>query len=543
MDYSSHFNTKQTSQSSKVPGVKKQKRNNAGGISFKITKWEYMKRFLILGTEGGTYYVDEHKYTRDALKNVQKCINSDGKKAVDMIVDVSTHGEASDNDAAIFALAIAASCDHANTRKYALRNLTAVCRTGTHLFHFVKFIKEMRGFGRGLREALANWYTKRNVDFLAYQMLKYQQRDGWSHRDVIRLAHPTPRNKEMNKLFAYAVGKRDSIPKVSDYAKGARKIRKYVGSPEKAAKVVKEHRLTREVIPTKLLKEVCVWEAMLDDMPMMALVRNLGKMASMGMHRSFSDSLKMTVDKLTTDEAIKHSRIHPLKVMDAWITYKSGGGFRGRLNWEPSAKVMDALEHAFYRSFDNVEPTGKRILLALDVSGSMTSRLSGSLMNCREASAVLAMTTMRVESDYAIIAFTEKGANPMCGSSSDIWCIPAVSELPLTSNNTLKGVLDAISNLPFAGTDCALPMLYAKKRKYDVDAIVIYTDNETWAGDIHPWQALDQYQNFVGHEVKLIVVGMTATKFSIARPDYPNMLDVVGFSSDTPNVISAFIRE
>jgi hypothetical protein len=31
--------------------------NNGGGFSFKLDDWSYLQRFLILGTEGGTYYV------------------------------------------------------------------------------------------------------------------------------------------------------------------------------------------------------------------------------------------------------------------------------------------------------------------------------------------------------------------------------------------------------------------------------------------------------------------------------------------------------
>ena len=46
------------------------------------------------------------------------------------------------------------------------------------------------------------------------------------------------------------------------------------------------------------------------------------------------------------------------------------------------------------------------------------------------------------------------------------------------------------SDLPFGGTDCALPMLYATRKRLPVDAFVVMTDNETWAGNIHPVEAL-----------------------------------------------------
>jgi hypothetical protein len=48
----------------------------------------------------------------------------------------------------------------------------------------------MRGWGPALRKAIAHWYTaKTPIDRLGYQLVKYQQRGGWSHRDLFRLAH------------------------------------------------------------------------------------------------------------------------------------------------------------------------------------------------------------------------------------------------------------------------------------------------------------------------------------------------------------------
>lgn len=75
-----------------------------------------------------------------------------------------------------------------------------------------------------------------------------------------------------------------------------------------------------------------------------------------------------------------------------------------------------------------------------------------------------------------------------------------------------------------------------------VETFVTYTDNETWAGHVKPVQALDQYRQRTGIAAKLIVVGMTATGFTIADPGDPGMLDVVGFDASAPGVMSEFAR-
>ena len=96
--------------------------------------------------------------------------------------------------------------------------------------------------------------------------------------------------------------------------------------------------------------------------------------------------------------------------------------------------------------------------------------------------------------------------------------------------------------MPMGGTDCALPMIWARATGTAVSAFVTYTDSETWAGNIHPAQALRQYRDeFVGN-AKAVVVGMTSNGFTLADPNDRGMLDVVGFDTSVPAVISDFVR-
>ena len=58
---------------------------------------------------------------------------------------------------------------------------------------FATFVEGFRGWGRSLRRAVGRWYTGRSVDALAYQAVKYRSREGMTHRDLLRLAHPAAR--------------------------------------------------------------------------------------------------------------------------------------------------------------------------------------------------------------------------------------------------------------------------------------------------------------------------------------------------------------
>ena len=126
---------------------------------------------------------------------------------------------------------------------------------------------------------------------------------------------------------------------------------------------------------------------------------------------------------------------------------------------------------------------------------------------------------------------------PAYGSLYDTGLTP----LATSPRQRLDDVLRATSELQFGGTDCALPMVEALKNRWAVDAFVIYTDSETWVGNIHPVQALRDYRERMGIAAKLVVVAMASNGFSIADPDDAGMLDVVGFDAATPQLLGDFI--
>jgi 60 kDa SS-A/Ro ribonucleoprotein len=513
----------------------RQSKNNAGGFSFTVDSWKQLDRFLVLGSEGGTYYVGEPTLTRENARNVEACIVADGKRAVDQIVAISDAGRAPKNDPAIFALAMAASAVDAETRAYALANLGRVCRIPTHLFHFVEYIKGQRGWGRGLRSAISNWYGSMTPDKLAFELVKYQSRDGWSNRDVLRKTH-TQATGAANAVLRWAVtgstdmsardsGKGRTYPAIT--AELPRIIMAFeeakTANRKRLIELIITDGLTREMVPTEALTDPDVWQALLIKMPIHALVRNLATMTKVGLIAPMSAATKVVVGKL---ERVAGTRLHPLNVLNAERTYASGHGFRGSSSWTPVQAVVDALDEAFYASFGNVTPTGKDLMLALDISGSMEgARISGTNLTAREASAALALVTANVEKSYGIFGF-------------DTHFIP----LAISPRMRLDAVLKYMSRLSFGGTDCALPMIFAKQNKIGVDAFAIYTDSETWAGRIHPPVALREYRASSGRpHSKLIVNGMTATRFTIADPQDPGMLDVAGFDTATPEVMSGFI--
>ncbi len=561
--YSAHVSALSTPQSEKAR--EDQVQNNAGGFVFQLDCWKRLDRFLILGTEGGTYYVSEKKHTKQAAAAVSECIKQNGVRTVEQIVAISDAGRAPKNDPAIFALAMCAGAQDDKTRRAALAAIPKVCRIGTHLLHFCADVEHFRRWGRSLRTTVGKWYNDKPAKNLAYDVIKYQSRDGWAHKDVLRLSHPKPASPEHAAIMRYVTvgmagmtssregNKRDKIADVSKLPAiiGAfEEIHSEGVTPGRAAKLISEFGLSHEMVPNEMKDKTIVWEALLEHMGITALIRNLGKLSSIGMTKPLSSFTTEIAARITDKETLKKGRVHQMTVLFAMRTYASGHGLKGSLTWDAERTIIDALDEAFYLSFDTIEPTGKATMLALDVSGSMGSPMGGTSVTCREASAAMAMVTARAEKNWMCLGFTSGAvaASPANGSYSFRSSYGyggrgnGLTKLGISPRQRLDDIVTKISGLDFGNTDCALPMLYATENKLEVDVFQIFTDNETWSGGVHPFQALQAYRQQSGRNAKLVVNGMTATGFSIADPNDAGMLDVVGFDTTTPSVVAEFAR-
>lgn len=530
-----------TPQSEAIPGSS-QAKNAAGGFAWKIGSMDRLRRFLILGSEGGSYYASERDLTRQNVDGVRAALDEHKTGAVAEIVAISEDGRAAKNDPALYALAIACAHKDEAVRKAATEAIPRVARTGTHLFHFAAFVETQRGWGPALKRGVAAWYEREDVDKLAYQLVKYRQRDGWTHRDLLRLAHPSAPSRTHRDLYEWVCGRRDLdesrlVPAIPEshpnYPRipgviSARHRAMQSSSARETARLVERYGslLPREALNTEHLNSPEVWTAMLNTgMPMTALLRNLATMTRLGVLKPLGDATNTVVEQLANADAIRKARIHPLAVLGALATYASGQSARGMATWEPLSEIIDALDGAFYLAFGNVEPTNKRTMLALDVSASMNYSMIGGMpgITPRVGSAAMALMTAAVEPRSHVMA------------SSD-----SLIPINISPCERLDDVLAKTNGMPFGRTDCALPMLYALQNGLAVDTFVIYTDCETWCGGVHPAQALERYRRRTGIDAKLVVVGMLAYQFSIADPNDRGMLDVVGFDLSAPQVIADF---
>lgn len=508
--------------------------NNAGGFVFPVSPKDRIERFLILGTDGGTFYVNEKVFTEKNFDAIKSLITQDEALVRNVMVDVAVNNRAAKTGPTIFT---AAMLHHFGVEKEELRAvLPLILRTSSHLFEYAEFVKNLGGWGRSKRNAVKDWYESKAPDQLAYQLVKYRQRNGWTHRDLLRLSHAQPDDV----LARFALGK-DIAPGEAPAVIEGFLAAQQVTTADEAIKVLTDYpMLTWESLPTTMHKNVDVWKTLFNNGSLKgaALLRNTVRLAKMDAFNDM-DFASVYAERLASADAVKASRLHPVNYLNALVTYTEGQMVRHEKSrmltrkaptWNRSPVITEALNAGFHEAFGNVERSTKRTFIGLDVSGSMSTNANGMDISCAQVGAVMAMAIARTTDKYDIRGFT----------SGKTYYTAALTDLGITGSDSLENVMSKTRRLSFGGTDCSLPMTYALENEIAIDTFVVITDNETWAGGIQPFEALKQYRKAMGIDAKLAVLGVAATGFTIADPKDKGMMDFVGFDASAPRILSEF---
>ena len=487
-----------------VPLDASQVANHAGGFVWQISDKEQVIRYLIIGSEGGNFYQTPQQVSSMCASCVLRMTRTPDnfKWLIETIRQVSIEGRAAKQESTLLALATAIVFARTPEAKTEALNAVKDCvRILTHMYMLIGYIKIFSkaghptlaapataaaavigsGLGRGIRRVFGEYFYSRTGIEIANLMTKYQNREGWTIKDVLTLIHIDPKKmkddggrlaidhvfktkEEFAPILAaapptaepvkqllsaikeiHAIAERPLQPATNPSLAGLSNYQ-YSEEIDRMVRIINSAGLCREHLPSQLFKHKKIWEALLMNkgangkgkgMPLTALIRNLGKLSSAEIGiienrfgRDESQSAKRAYSlaaaassatpqvfpignpqhyteyifrRLTNARDIKYSKIHPYNILVAMLTYKKGCGDKGSLTWTPNIHIMDALDHAFKLAFQNITPTGKRIKIALDVSGSMSSAFcSGSpIVSCAVGSVAMMMMTLWVERGVA----------------------------------------------------------------------------------------------------------------------------------------------
>ena len=185
--------------------------NSCGLTIFKVSDWDLLKRFIMLGCENGTYYINNAELTYqyiESLENIIKDVDNH-PKLIQLISDYIPKSYKKDYIVYILARCCAAK-DYPTLRSSAYSLLSTLCTTPTHLFMFIEMYELIHkkehnstGWNKAQKQAITKWYLDKTPSKLVYLITKYKNRNGWTHSDVLRLSHIKSPDTVYDQLFKY----------------------------------------------------------------------------------------------------------------------------------------------------------------------------------------------------------------------------------------------------------------------------------------------------------------------------------------------------
>lgn len=512
-----------------------------GGVAHKATDATLFERFLIMGSYG-TFYASEQSVTGEALERMSQYIAKQPKEALETAKRVYGENLAFRRDPVILALAaLTLPSVPLDVRKAAAYFVGSKFTVGTDILHWAGFRAEMTGgkWNRLSRGVLKMYFERHRTD-LELQAVKYEQRDGWAMRDLLRIGHPTVYSEGLKTLLDWIAhpGRRAELD-VAGYPllQGHGLIRGEDGY-DRAPDIIRQYRLPREAVPGELLAQAGVWNALLDDMPAQALMRNLGKLSSLGLVDERTETVVQKIRQATT-------RLHPIQFLVTWKQYGTGHGEKGSLTWRPNPRVMHELEEGYRAAFGTLEQYENiKPLIAVDVSGSMTASAMGLNMSCIEMEICLIEVLRHQFPKAKFVAFSagtggRVGRTLFADMQGRANAAGDLLELDVAGKSRLQ-LADLIGKYSgaFLGTDCRIPLNMAMKDT-SIDAVITMTDNQTGAGN--PSQIVRAIQNNGRPEFKHAVLAFALNRFTIADPADVRQMDIAGASADVPRVLEYFL--
>jgi 60 kDa SS-A/Ro ribonucleoprotein len=275
--------------------------------------------------------------------------------------------------------------------------------------------------------------------------------------------------------------------------------------------------------------DVRAWQLLFEEMPIGAMLRNLGSLTDLGVIRADETAnLDRVESVLNNRDRVRAGRIHPIDVLKALKTYQSGGKIgKSSKTWIPVPRIIDILEKMVELAFDSIEPTGKVFMHAVDVSGSMSGMQLPSVgLTCCEIATAMALASAKAETNYMIRGFSTE-----------------FIDLDITKRDTFTSALRKAKNQNFGGTDASVAYDWMLKNNFKADIICFWTDSESWAGNRHPSQALAEYRRKVNPHVRAIYITLQSAQITLVDPQDPLSWDLGGFDPTMPRVIQTIAQE
>lgn len=431
------------------------------------TGFRDLRRFLITGSDSPIMHSGPSValFADNIPPCVESCISSDGLGVLRLLRDA---GSECNQDAKLFAYAAAFSIGDELTRKEAREQFPALVITAPQLFRFLSYARGMRGWGRGLRRAVAEWYTSKQPRTLAYQLTTYPAGHGFTHRDVLRLAHVKPDSGEMSDIFSYMLGNLAALDTTVNratpglaYLKAAQRLENPHITISELEQLMNGHLFAPSVLEARLPNTQDIKRYLLrKTLKVSDIIARAGELTALGVMRPGGNMETELVAALDTEAKVHSLGLAPMSLVFAYYRYVTGTNEQGN-TWTPSPAVANAIQVAFRHAVSQLTkglPQKAVLVCAVAPPGSAPGNLAGTPgLSVRSMHAILSVVTRRALNASVCVKLDGTVVQP-------ITCEPTTP---------FKEVLDQIAPAT-AGTGSVKALIeYAGTLKGGADCIIV----------------------------------------------------------------------
>lgn len=478
--------------------------NEAGGKAYAFSPEHLLAQYAATGCLNATYYASAEEQL-DQVIDMAKKINP--RFIAQTAIYARERGYMKDMPALL--CAILASRDVNLLRK----TFPRVIDNGKMLRNFVQMIRSnklgRKSLGSAPKSLIQNWITSRD----AYKILDASVGNDPSLVDIIKLTHPKPVDAEQNALFGYLLGR--------EYDK--RKLPNVIKNYEdyKAGKTNK----VPENIPFLLLTALKLgkkeWIEIAKGMRWHATRMNLNTFKR---HEVFDDPemVSMIAARLRDPEQVRKARVFPYQLL---VAYQNAV--------DVPKDVREALQDAMETATENIPEIDGQIYVFPDVSGSMSSPVTGhragatTAVTCRDIAALVSAAIVRRNRTAEVIPFSDH-----------------VVPYSFNPRDSIMTISQQIANLPSGGTNCSAPLAEINRRGANADLIVYVSDNQSWVDNNYGFRSTGTMGEFEklkkrNPKAKMVCIDIQPYGSSQAK-ESKDVLNIGGFSDDVFDIISEF---
>ena len=356
-------------------------RNYEGAPAFVRGDEEQLVRVLLTGAFEHTFYASDVALAGEAIGLFRHFAGADPHFLAQAIVYARTEGLM--RVAPITALVVLSAAGSADAKELFRRIFPRVIQTPGDLQDAIALCRRsaLRGMGKAVTRAANRWLAGMSQ----YHVVKYgSESQQISLRDIYRMTRPKLTG-EANAIARYVV-KGEVAPELTqiagyeEFKRMARALAAGQGAggatltaeereaaEARALALIGEYRLPWEMVAGQAPPSRAIWERLLYDMPYMALLRNLNNLVKYGVTDS-AEALEYITRTLADPRRVASGKQLPFRYFSALKALKAEGAI--------GKALREALSAALELSFANMPQLGRRVLVANDISGSMSSRPS-----------------------------------------------------------------------------------------------------------------------------------------------------------------------